>query len=421
MTHEKDRPTAPDPESVASAEHSGSGDSTATWPHRVRRKSALARGLEQLGRELTRTGFSAGPVEFRLVRPLEERDNGEQVLLFERRLRHGLPGLVVVKRLQTPASFRRRERLKEQVTLAFRLRHPAIAQVHHFRVIDGAPHAILEYVEGPSLDALITVAAMRERPLPPALAVYAAAEVADALHHAHTLTDPDDGGRPLGVIHRDVSPRNIRVERGTGQVKLTDFGAAFSKRVGREETPERLLKGDLMYASPEYLRGARVDARSDIFSLGMVLLEALTNRHLLGSWLLDEDPPREVAVTDMTADEEPDLPLGQVLALMKRLSHVDVERATARLPEGLRDILRRALQKEPSGRYATAEELCRELRAWLQALLPGYGRREAAEDMAHVIADASAMRELGEPLEGGLYPAGLDEHELMPDVEERSE
>ncbi len=413
MTHEKDHLPASGPEAVTHTE-------AVSHPHGMDRKAALVQGLEQLGRELTRTGFSAGPVEFRLVRTLEERDNGEQVLLFERRLRHGLPGLVVVKRLQNPGSFPMRQRLKEQVHLAFRLRHPAIAQVHHFRVIDGAPHAILEYVEGPTLDALITVALMRDRPLPVAFAVHAAAEVADALHHAHTLTNPEDGG-PLGIIHRDVSPRNLRVERGTGQVKLTDFGAAYSKRVGREETPGQLLKGDLMYASPEYLHGAPMDARSDIFSLGMVLLEALTNRHLLGSWLLDGGPADEGAATGVTADEEPDLPLGQVLALMRRLTPEDLGRATATLPEGLGEILRRALQKEPARRFATAEEMCRALRAQLQVLAPGYGRQEAAMDMAHVISDASAMRELGEPLEGGLYPSGLDEHELMPDVEEPSE
>ncbi|MFP2926120.1 serine/threonine protein kinase [Pyxidicoccus sp. 3LG] len=399
MTNEKDRtPTA------AKTRKSG-------------RKSALARGLEQLTRELSRMGFSTGPVEFRFVRPIEERGNGEQVLLFERRLRHGLPGLVVVKRLQNPESFPMRQRLKEEVLLAFRLRHPAIAQVHHFRVIDRAPHAIHEYVDGPSLDSLITVAAMRDKPVPPALAVYVAAEVADALHHAHTLSAED--GRPLGIIHRDVSPRNIRVERETGQVKLTDFGAAYSKRVGREETPEKLLKGDLLYASPEYLLGAPMDARSDIFSLGLVLLEALTNRHLFGFWLLQNSEPGEEVTSAVRADEEPDLPLQQMLALVKRYGPEDVERATAVLPEGLRSILRRALQREPAERYATAEELCRELRACLHALLPGYGRREAAEDMAHVIADASAMRELGEPMEGGLYPAGLDEHELMPDTKEK--
>jgi serine/threonine-protein kinase len=389
-----------------------------TTSRKAGRTSGLVTGLEQLSRELSRTGFSAGPVKFRFVRSLEERDNGEQVLLFERRLRHGLPGLVVVKRLQNPESFSMRQRLKEEVLLAFRLHHPAIAQVHHFRVIDRAPHAIMEYVEGPSLDALITVAVMRGAPLPPAFAVYVAAEIADALHHAHTLTDQNEEGKPLGIIHRDVSPRNIRVERKTGQVKLTDFGAAYSKRVGREETPERLLKGDLMYASPEYLLGAPMDARSDIFSLGLVLLEALTNRHLFGFWLLQDSQHGEEAIPDVRADEEPDLPLDQMLAVVKRCTPEDAARATAMLPQGLRTILCRALQREPGARYATAEELCRELRVQLHALLPGYGRREATEDMARVISDASAMRGLGEPIESGLYPAGLDEHELVPNTDE---
>ncbi|QSQ21197.1 serine/threonine protein kinase [Pyxidicoccus parkwayensis] len=378
------------------------------------RRSALGKGVEQLSRDLSQSGFSAGAVELRFVRLLEERGNGEQVLLFERSLRHGLSGPVVVKRLRNPESFPKRERLREEVSLAFRLHHPAIAQVHHFRVIDGAPHVIMEHVDGPSLDALITVAVMRNHPLPRAFALYVAAEVADALHHAHTLSDPGEGGRPLGIIHRDVSPRNIRVERRTGQVKLTDFGAAYSKRVGREETPERLLKGDLMYASPEYLLGAPMDARSDLFSLGLVLLEALTNRHLFGFWLGQEDPPAETAVPHARADEAPDVPLEQMLSLMKRYTQEDVERAAATLPEGLQALVRRALQREPSLRHASAEELGSELRAQLHALRPGYGRREAADDMARVISDASAMRDVGEPLEGALYPAGLDEHELMP-------
>ncbi|NVJ16918.1 serine/threonine-protein kinase [Myxococcus sp. AM010] len=387
-----------------------------TKPRKAARKGALEKGLEQLSLELARTGFSAGPVEFRLVRPLAERGNGEQVLLFERRLRHGPPGQVVVKCLQNPATFLMRQRLKEEVLLAFRLRHPAIAQAHHFRVIGRQPHAILEYVEGPSLDSLITVALMRGTPLPPAFAVYVATELADALHHAHTLAD--ETGKPLGIIHRDVSPRNIRVERATGQVKLTDFGAAYSKRVGREETPEKLLKGDLMYASPEYLSGAPMDARSDLFSLGLVLLEALTNRHLFGAWLLEDAPSPPDAVSGFRADEPPDLPLHQILALTKRCTRHDVERATATLPPGLQPILRRMLAKAPQERYATAEALLHELRAQLHALMPGYGRAEAAQDMARAIADASGMRGLGEPIEGGIYPPGLDAHELMPDTEE---
>ena len=173
-----------------------------------------------------------------------------------------------------------------------------------------------------------------------------------------------------------------------------------------------------MYASPEYLLGGAIDARSDLFSLGLVLREALTNRHLFGFWLVQREAPETQATQGMRAEEEPDLPLQQLLALVERCTQEDVEHATAVLPEGLRALLRRALQRVPAGRHATAEELGRELRVQLHALLPGYGRKEAAEDMAHVIADASAMRGLGEPIESGLYPAGLDEHELMPDPEE---
>ena len=138
---------------------------------------ALLEGLEELAQELRREDFRSGAVTFHFVRALESRVQGEEVLLFERRLRQGLPGLVVVKRLRDPESFGMRQRLREEVMLAFRLRHPAIAQAHHFRVIDSAPHAILEYVDGPPLDSLLTSATLRGQPLPAAFAVYLAAEV----------------------------------------------------------------------------------------------------------------------------------------------------------------------------------------------------------------------------------------------------
>ncbi|ATB44659.1 hypothetical protein MYMAC_000230 [Corallococcus macrosporus DSM 14697] len=375
---------------------------------RAGRGSAMERGLEQLSLELARAGFSAGPIGFRFVRPLEARGNGAEVLLFERSLHDGPPGMVVVKRLRNPSSFLMRQRLKEEVLLALRLHHPAIAQVHHFRIIGRAPHAILEYVAGPSLDALITLAMMRGQPLPTAFVLYVAAEVADALQHAHTLTDAS--GRPLGIIHRDVSPRNIRVERATGQVKVTDFGAAYSKRVGREETPEKLLKGDLMYASPEYLLGAPMDARSDLYSLGLLLLEALTHHHLFN----DGWEGATHTEPDLRADEPPDVPLPCLLAFMKRCTPENVERATAPLSPGLQALLRRMLAKPPSDRPSSADEVCLTLRARLQELAPGYDRRRAAEDMAQVIVEASAARVLGEPVEGGIYPVGLDMHELMP-------
>jgi eukaryotic-like serine/threonine-protein kinase len=387
--------------------------------HKVLKR--LGRDLGTLSRmleEMPYDSFSAGRVSFEVIRVLEERSNGEEVLLAERRLRHGLAGYVVVKRLRDPVRFELRQRLIEEVQLAFRLHHPVIAQVHHLRVLEKVPYVIMEYVDGQRLDSLITAAAMLGRPLPVPLALYIASEVADALHYAHTLTAEEEGGRPLGIIHRDVSPRNIRVDRKTGAAKLMDFGAAFSKRVGREETPGRQLKGDLLYASPEYLLGAEMDARSDLFSLGLVLLEALTNRHLFN--VEDSQPVSESAAKSAaTADEAPSLPLVRMMTLAEEYTARDVERVVADLPEGLQSILRRALGRTPAERYATAEEMRRELHAQLVALAPGYGRREAAEEVARLFTDASGMRDVAEPVEAGIYPAGLDAHELAPGKGER--
>ncbi len=176
--------------------------------------------------------------------------------------------------------------------------------------------------------------------------------MADALDYAHTRTEMEEGGPPLGIIHRDVSPRNIRVGRKSGEVKLTDFGAAYSKRVGREETPDLLKKGDLLYASPEYLRCGPMDARSDLFSLGLVLLEALTGRHLFDGW--EGEAPAPVAEVRVVAEEAPPLPLARMLALVERYGPEDVERAAAGLPEGLKALLHKVLQRNPAPSLSAA-------------------------------------------------------------------
>ncbi|MFL5347651.1 MAG: serine/threonine-protein kinase [Hyalangium sp.] len=380
-------------------------------PEARRELAAVLRGMEKLARLIEqRESFSAGAVVFKFLHVLTERSNGVQVLLFERSLPHGVGGYVVVKRLQNPVGYHRRQRMKDEVQLAFRLHHPAIAQVHHFRVFGGVPYLIMEYVDGPQLESLLSTAALRCKPLSAPFALYVAAEVADALDYAHTRTELEEGGRPLGIIHRDVSPRNIRVGRKSGEVKLTDFGAAYSKLVGREETAGLLKKGDLLYASPEYLRCELMDARSDIFSLGLVLLEALTARHLFDRW--EGEAPAPVAEVKVVAEEATPLPLARMLALVERYGPEDVERAAAGLPEGLKALLHKALQRDPARRHVSAAEVRQELRAQLIVLAPHYGRQEAAEEVQRLLSEASALRDVAAPTEGGLYPEFLDGHEL---------
>jgi eukaryotic-like serine/threonine-protein kinase len=370
----------------------------------------VLRSMEKLARLVSeRDALKAGPVSYTFVRALEERSHGLQLLLFARHLRHGPAGYVVVKRLRNPASLERGLRLREEVHLAFLLHHPAIAQVHHFLISGNKPHVVMEYVDGPLMETLLDAAALRGAPLPVPFALYVVAEVADALHYAHTLTEQEEGGRPLGIIHRDVSPRNIRISRRSGAVKLTDFGAAYSKRIGREETAGRLVKGDVLFASPEYLHGEPMDARSDIFSLGLVLLEALTSQHLFDLADMTEE---EAQCVELRAEEKPSVPLARMMARVDRYGPEDVERVALDLRPELKAIVHQALRRAPAERYATAADLLREVRAVLVALAPGYGRKEAAADVERLLSEASALRDVVEPVEGGLYPEGLEEHEL---------
>ncbi|WP_233595963.1 MULTISPECIES: serine/threonine-protein kinase [Corallococcus] len=357
--------------------------------------------------ERPRVLFQIAETRYVFLRTVDRRPNGEVLMLAERHEPHGLPGPVFIKRLHTPATQARRHRLVEEVQLAYRLHHPAIAQVHQFKVRERKPYVIMEYVDGPSMDTVLCLMAMRQRPVSVAFALFVGAELADALEHAHSLAD--DAGRPLGLVHRDVSPRNVRVARD-GAVKLTHFGAAYSHLVGREETQGQLRKGDVAYASPEYLQGAPLTPASDLFSLGLLLLELATGRHLFqealnGGGLEEHSRPHGVQV-----EEEPSLPLTCMLAQVQRYTPEDVAHAVSELPGDFGAALQRALRREPGARQATAGALRDALRDCLgreQQRDGGrlYGRKEAAEELMRLITDASAVRDQVELEDEDLFPA----------------
>ena len=157
------------------------------------------------------------------------------------------------------------------------LEHPNIVQVYDFGQVDGDYFLAMEYLRGRNLLTVGRRVRSLTREIAPELAAYVARETARGLHYAHTLTN---AGKPLGIVHRDVSPSNIMLLR-TGGVKLLDFGIARATMKLRANTPiGGLIKGKLSYLSPEQVRGQQVDGRSDVFSLGVVLWECLTGVRL---------------------------------------------------------------------------------------------------------------------------------------------
>jgi len=157
------------------------------------------------------------------------------------------------------------------------LRHIEHANV--VRVLDAGEYAggrflVMEYVHGCSLARLVDEIDHRGLELPVSVAVHVAVEIALALHAAHEAVDEE--GRPLNVVHRDVSPQNVMISE-TGAVKLIDFGIA--QATGRKEvTNASLLKGKLRYMAPEQASGSALDRRTDLFALGIVIWEMLTGK-----------------------------------------------------------------------------------------------------------------------------------------------
>jgi serine/threonine protein kinase len=154
----------------------------------------------------------------------------------------------------------------QEARLASRLTHANIVQVFDFDQVDGRYYIAMELVRGRTLREVVDRCREQGVRLGVPRAVHVGAEVARALAYAHRL---EEGGRPTGLVHRDVSPQNVLVSF-EGEVKLTDFGIA--RALGATEaTAPGTLKGKLAYMAPEQARGGAADGRADVFALGVVL------------------------------------------------------------------------------------------------------------------------------------------------------
>ncbi len=209
-----------------------------------------------------------------------------EVFLAKKRGAEGTYKLLVVKRVLPVYGQARRFRTMfvAEARLATRLNHPNIVQVYDFQDIGEDGQLLsMEYVEGPNLGMLLEAAKRRRERVPAWVAAYVVAEAAKGLHYAHERRD--EAGRPLAIVHRDVSPQNILLSYD-GAVKIADFGIASANLFRDEEVG--VLKGKFGYMSPEQARAQPVDRRSDIYSLGVCLYQLLAGRPLHGTLAGDE-------------------------------------------------------------------------------------------------------------------------------------
>ncbi|HEX8698782.1 MAG TPA: protein kinase, partial [Myxococcaceae bacterium] len=188
----------------------------------------------------------------------------------------------------TGAARKVRARLEEETRLATYLHHPAILRVQGPYEARGVLYTAVEYAPGIALTDLITLAQERGQYPSEAFTLYLGAELASALHHAHTRVD--ERGMPLGIVHRNLNPETIRVT-WEGTVKLGDFGLAHSLLPGRQATTLRAPRVPAFYTAPEVLLGSPMSVQADLFALGLVLLEVCTGRNPFD---LPDKTPRDI-------------------------------------------------------------------------------------------------------------------------------
>src|SRR5262245_36625302 len=255
---------------------------------------------------------------------------------------HGFQKKVVIKRLlphlSTDDTYK--AMFIDEAKLTARLVHPKIAQTFELGRVETSLFIAMEFVDGIDVLALLREFASRRRRVEPQLAAWIAHEVLDALDYAHSLRDED--GKSLGIVHRDISPSNVLLSV-RGDVKLVDFGIARAVDPDRaHKSKSGTLKGKYGYMSPEQVIEQHLDARSDLFSVGVVLAELLTGRRLFAA-------ANELDVLLMVRD-----------AKLHRLDKYGAE-----IEAALGEIVRRALRKAVDDRWQTAAAFRDALSEWL--------------------------------------------------------
>lgn len=227
----------------------------------------------------------------------------------------------------------------DEAKIASRIRHPNVIALEDLGEDEGQLYMVLEWVHGDALARLYNDVQARGTAMPPNIVLRILADACAGLHAAHELRD--DEGRPLNVVHRDISPQNVLVTT-SGVTKVIDFGIATALDRMAEKTKKGLLKGKIQYAAPEQVQMKRLDRRADVWALGVILYQYLAGR-------LPFDSERDLDIVEALATETSPPPLPP---------HV---------PPAIASVAMTALRPRRDERYPTALELQRALEGCLTA------------------------------------------------------
>ncbi|MBX3160457.1 MAG: serine/threonine protein kinase [Deltaproteobacteria bacterium] len=251
----------------------------------------------------------------------------------------------------------------DEARLSLFLQHANVVQVFDIaRAPDGTYFLAMEYVDGCDLKALIEHEISNKRSANIALVLHIVIECCKGLHYAHTLEHPETG-QPLHIVHRDISPPNVMLSKN-GEVKVVDFGLAKANSQ-LEITDEGVVKGKFSYLAPETALGQHVDARADVFALGILLWEMLTERRLFIA-----DTPYET------------------VSLIRRARMPSIIALNPNVDPELEAIVRTALAKDRDQRYETAADLGEALTAYLFSR----GIKATSKDVALTVRDIRSVR-----------------------------
>lgn len=226
----------------------------------------------------------------------------------------------------------------DEAKLAAKMTHRNIVQIYDFGSQQSSYYIAMEYIFGKDLRSILKKSKERGERLPLAQCAYIITEAAKGLEYAHTLKD--HFGKPLQIIHRDISPQNILISY-EGEVMLADFGIAKAASKSTE-TRAGVLKGKILYMSPEQAWGKPIDRRTDLYSLGVVLYEMITQRKIFD------------------ADSE--------FSMLEKVRNAVVEfppNVFENIPNNFLQVVQKALDKNPDHRYQSAHDMRVDLENYL--------------------------------------------------------